>query len=89
MDDPHGKLVAVQLAQQDRARRLQPLDRSCVVGWVVSGENLRARSGRDSLHTEHVLDANRYARQGWKRLAAFGHGIYFFCLLQRTLAAQS
>ena len=60
---PHGQLAQVQLAQQRRARVLQPLDYGGVFGGDEVAVNAGAVTGQDAVGPELVFDGHRNAGQ--------------------------
>ena len=59
----HGKLVAVHLAQHDRARRFHARDGGAVIRRDILFQNLRSRGGAHAARAHHILDTDRHATQ--------------------------
>ena len=77
----HGKLVAVELAQRYRARRLKARDDGCIVGADVIPEHAAACGAAPALRDEHILVRDGDAGQ-WAGSARFDHCICMAGLCQ-------
>ncbi len=84
----HGELVAVGLAENDRARLLQPRHNRRVVGSDEALQNLRARRRPNALGGEDILHRDRHARQRRQLLARVGQLIHASRLLISALFGQ-
>ena len=85
----HCKLVAVELAQENRPRIRQLAHRRCRVGRPIAFQNLRPRRGRESLQRQHVLNPERNSRQLRQRFAFRSHAIDARRLRQRVLVIDA
>ena len=85
----HGKLIAVELAQNHRARRFQPSHRRAVIRRNKILQNFRTGSGAHAARHHHVFDRNRNSRQRRQRLALRGQRVDAPGLRQRPLFAKS
>ena len=84
----HGELVAVGLAEHDRAGGFQARHRGAVVGRNEVAQDLRAGSGAHAAHDHHVFDGDGHAGQRRQRIALVGDGVDLRGFLQRALAGE-
>ena len=84
----HGKFVAIRLAQQHSAGRLQPGDGRAVVRGAVALKDFGAGRGRRALRDKHVFNAHRNARKRRQRVTLGGHGINARGLLERAFFGE-
>src|SRR5258706_504186 len=81
----HRELVHVELAEQDRPRRVEPRDHRRVVRRDEAVEDLRTRGGTDAARAEQVLEGDRDTVERSPRIARLEAGIGLGRAAERVL----
>ena len=84
----HGEFVAIRLAQNHRARRLQPDHGRRVIRRDVVVQNLRAAGGAHAARADHILNCERHARQRRQWFPRSNHRVHAIRLRVGALLAQ-